>query len=81
MCSNLEKKYCYCTKADIQGLKGNTQKFNNFPAIHDNCCLLYPLLVYFGELYCKQYGPRSDSFKVFASMIKLVPGFHSLLNP
>ena len=34
--------------------------FNPFGAIHENCCLLSLLLTYFGGLYCKQYGPRSD---------------------
>ena len=27
---------------------------------HDNCRLLTYLLIDFGSLYCKQYGPRSD---------------------
>ena len=29
-------------------------------AIHNNCCLLSHLLMYFDSQYCKQYGPRSD---------------------
>ena len=29
-------------------------------AIHDNCNLLSLLLMYFGGLYCKHNGPRSD---------------------
>ena len=31
-----------------------------FPANRDNCHLLFLLFMYFGGLYCKQYGPRSD---------------------
>ena len=31
-------------------------KINPFPSIHD----IPLLLMYFGGLYCKQYGPRSD---------------------
>ena len=33
---------------------------NPFPTIHNNCRLLSLLLEYFHDLYCKQYGPRSD---------------------
>ena len=34
--------------------------FNFVLAIHDNCPLLSLQLMYFGGLYCKQLGPRSD---------------------
>ena len=48
---------------------------NPFPANHIFCRLLFHLLIFLGSLYCKQYGPRSDSevcsgLIVFASMIK-----------
>ena len=32
-----------------------------FPANHNFCHLLSHLLMFLGSLYCKQYGPRSDS--------------------
>ena len=35
-------------------------KFNLFPTIHNNCRLLSLLLMYFGDLYYKQYGPYSN---------------------
>ena len=35
-------------------------EFNPFLALGDNCCLLYPLLMYFCVLYFEESGPRSD---------------------
>ena len=40
-----------------------TGKFNPFPAIHGSYCQLSHLLMYFGSLYCKKYGDRSDPLK------------------
>ena len=34
-------------------MKCEVPLFNPFPAIHDNCRLLYCLLIHFGNLYCK----------------------------
>ena len=34
--------------------------FNPFLASYDNCRLPTYLLIHIGNLYCKQYGPRSD---------------------
>ena len=34
---------------------------NPFSATNNSCCPLSLLLMYFGGLYCKQDGPRSDS--------------------
>ena len=31
-----------------------------FSTIHENFCLISLMLLYFGGLYCKQYGPGSD---------------------
>ena len=31
-------------------------QINPYPASHDFCCLLILLLMFFGGLYCKQYG-------------------------
>ena len=50
-----------------------------FPTIHHNCCLLNLLIIFFGVLYCEQYGSRSDyslgavllEFIVFAPVLKL----------
>ena len=39
--------------------EGNVVCFNPSPAIYNNCYLLSLLLMYFGGIYCKQYGPRS----------------------
>ena len=41
--------------------------FNPFPAIQ-HCRLLTHLLMCFGSLYCKQYGPRSDCSHIANSM-------------
>ena len=35
----------------------------SFLFIHNKCCLLLHLLMYFGSLSCNQHEPRSDCFK------------------
>ena len=55
--------YCHaywgCRKADCLGclnkLKGETLFINLFSVRHD-----FVVIMFFGCLYCKQYGPRSD---------------------
>ena len=47
-----------------------TSGFNPFSTIHNNYYLLCHLLLYFGSLYCKQYGPRSDC-SIRSSLIRI----------
>ena len=56
---------CTCSRfaigmAQTQNWSFLFQFVNTFTAIHDNCHLLTYLLIQFGSLYCKHYGPRSD---------------------
>ena len=58
---------------DMTYLTVSSSTHQPFLPIQGNCYLFVYLMMYFGYLYCKHYGPRSDSgFKVFPSMIKTV---------
>ena len=46
-----------------------------FPAIQHNCLLLSYMLIHFGSLHCKQYGPRSD-----CSFMSSLIWFHNVLT-
>ena len=62
-----ETKHYGRTHTQMEGQRENSSSC--FPAIHDYCCLLSHLLMYFGGLYCKKYRRRSDC--------SLIPLFHT----
>ena len=51
--------------------------FNHFTTIHDNCSLLSLPLMYFGGLYCKDCGPRSEDGGILSGCTVLIKTKHS----
>ena len=45
-----------------------------FPAVHNNCCLLSHLLMYFDSLHYKQYGPRQTTQTDYSDRLLWVQG-------